>query len=174
MRPRSTRLKPTTPKICREAVKETIRIILNEDEKAVQAYIAKFKKQYFNSSFEDMACPSGINGLHKYYSRDSIYRKGTPIHVKGALIYNHYIDKLGLEKKYQKVNEGEKIKFSYLKKPNHLQIEVISCHGELPKEFDLTKDIDYDRMFFKTYLKPIDKILDLLGWESEKKATLFD
>ena len=104
----------------------------------------------------------------------SIYKKGTPIHVKGALLYNMYLKEKGIDKKYPLIQEGEKIKFTYLKKPNPLRDMVISFPGRLPPEFELNEYIDYDLQFEKTFLDPIKVILDCMDWSTEKTPSLFD
>jgi DNA polymerase elongation subunit (family B) len=101
-----------------------------------------------------------------------VFKLGTPIHVKGALLYNHAIKQRKLDKKYDTVKKGEKIKFCYLKTPNYLGEHVISTPGKLPKELDLEHMIDYDVQFQKAFIEPIKGILDTIGWETEKRNTL--
>ena len=105
-------------------------------------------------------------------SDKSIYIKGTPIHVRGVLLYNYLLRKHKLTKKYQFIREGEKIKFIYLKEPNPLHENVISVSTHLPKEFKLEKYIDYDLQFDKAFLQPIKNILDVIGWQTEKRGSL--
>jgi hypothetical protein len=104
----------------------------------------------------------------------TLYKKGTPIHVRGAIVYNHHLKQLGLEKKYQKIQEGEKLKFTYLKLPNHLKEDVVSFPTRIPKEFELDKYIDYDLQFDKAFLEPIRIILECMGWKAEKTNSLED
>jgi len=103
-----------------------------------------------------------------------LYKLGTPIHVKGAILYNHHLNQMGLTKKYPLIQEGEKIKFSYLRMPNPFKDTVISYPARLPKEFDISKYIDYDTQFEKTFLEPIKVILDCMGWSTEKVSSLED
>ena len=110
--------------------------------------------------------------MQNYYSVTSIYKKSTPIHVKGALLYNHFLKENNLSNKYQLIKEGDKIKFVYLKLPNQIKDKVISFVNSLPKEFELNKYIDYDTQFNKGYLEPIKSILDVIGWEHERVSTL--
>jgi hypothetical protein len=101
-----------------------------------------------------------------------MYKKGTPIHVKGAIIYNHYLKQMKLENKYPLIQEGEKLKFTYLKQPNPFKDTVISYPGRLPPEFGLHDYVDYDTQFQKAYLDPIKIILDCMGWKHEKVNSL--
>jgi hypothetical protein len=103
-----------------------------------------------------------------------LYKKGTPIHVRGAIMYNHHLKLMGLEKKYPKIQEGEKIKFTYLKLPNHFKEDVVSFPSRIPKEFGLDEVIDYDVQFDKAFLEPIKVILNCMGWKTEKTNSLED
>lgn len=165
-------VRSSTPKACRASIKQALKIIMNEDEAAVQAYIAKFKTEFMQLPFEEVAFPRGVKGMDKYADKHTIYTKGTPIHVKGALLYNHMIKKKGLGKKYQEIGDGDKIKFALLKMPNPLHDTVISVLDELPPEFDLQRYVDYDAQFQKSFLEPIKSIMDTIGWDTEKRATL--
>ena len=115
-----------------------------------------------------------MNGIKEYSDKNSVYSKGTPIHVKGALIFNNAIRTKGLEKKYQEIKEGEKIKFLYVKEPNPLQCSVISFLTTIPKEFDLGPYLDYDTQFEKSFLDPLTIVLDSIDWKSEKTNSLYD
>jgi hypothetical protein len=121
---------------------------------------------------EDIAFPRSCNNLKKYRDSANIFIKGTPIHVKGALIYNHKIEEMNLQNKYPLIQEGDKIKFIKLKQANPFKFDVISYISTLPKEFKLQPYIDYDVMFDKTFLDPMKFILDAVGWKSEPQASL--
>lgn len=165
-------VRSSTPKACRSSIKQALKIIMNEDEATVQAYIADFKSKFMQLPFEEVAFPRGVKGLDKYSDKHTIYTKGTPIHVKGSLLFNHMIKKNGLGKKYQEIGDGDKIKFALLKMPNPLHDTVISVLDELPTEFGLQQYIDYDAQFQKSFLEPIKSIMDTIGWDTEKRATL--
>ena len=122
--------------------------------------------------FEEVAFPRGMKGMDKYKDRHSIYTKGTPIHVRGALLYNDLIIKKGLQDKYQLIGDGDKIRFSYLTLPNPIREHVISAPDELPPELNFDKYIDYETQFQKTFLDPIKAILGVIGWDTEKRSTL--
>ena len=133
----------------------------------------EFRKEFKNLPVEDIAYPRGVNGLMKYQSKDTIYRKHTPIHVKGALLYNVNLRQNStLLNKYQAIQEGDKIKFVALKEPNPLKDNVISFITKLPKEFKLQQYIDYDKQFEKSFLDPLRFIVSAIGWNFERTASL--
>ena len=168
----------STPAIVREKLKECIKLILTTDEDTIQKFIIKFKQDFYSKTPEEIAFPRGVSNLKKYANDLEIYSKGTPIAVKGALIYNHYMKKLKLDKKYETIFEGDKVKFIYLKKPNPIAgpkgDQVISFKTIIPKELKLDSFIDYDRQFNTSFLEPLKNILDVIGWKTEKVSTLED
>ena len=161
----------STPHICREKIKDALSIIMNKDEKTLQKFVASFKEEFNGLSFEDVAFPRGINGMNKYYDKDSIYKKGTPIHVKGSLLFNNLIKKHGL-KNVPPIQDADKIRFAYLKMPNPIHDTVISCPDELPEIFNLDKYIDRDMQFEKSFLSPVKSITNIIGWNAEERSTL--
>lgn len=167
-------IKSSTPAAVRSKMKESIQIMIGGTELDMHKFIADFRKQFIGLPPEDISFPRGINGLSKYSDSSSLYKSGTPIHVKGAILYNHYLKEMKLTKKYPLIQEGEKIKFSYLIMPNPFKDTVISYPTRLPKEFDISKYIDYNTQFEKTFLEPIKVILDCMGWSTEKQTTLDD
>ena len=165
-------VKSSTPSVIREKMKELIKLMVNGTEEDVQKFIADFRKEFKGLPPEEISSPRGCNGLSKYTSTLSLYEKGTPIHVKGAILYNHYLKEKGLTKKYPLIQEGEKLKYSYLKMPNPFKDTVISFPNSLPKEFGLHDYIDYDVQFEKAFIEPIKVILDCMKWTTEKTSTL--
>ena len=145
---------------------------MSDTEEAVQKYIANFRKEFESLPPEDIAFPRGCNNIAKNSSPVTIYGKGCPMHVRGALLYNFYIKKGKLTHKYPLIQEGEKIKYIYLKTPNLFQENVISFFQTLPKEFGVDKYVDYDLQFEKSFLDPLKVILDVIGWKAEKQASL--
>jgi hypothetical protein len=135
-------------------------------------YIGKVREETKLQDYLDISFPRGVNCLDKYKSNTYIYQKGTPIHVRGALLYNYYIRGLGLTHKYALIQEGEKIKFIYLKTPNPFQENVISFFGTLPKEFKLDKYVDYKTQFEKSFYGPLKNVLECIGWDIEKKISI--
>ena len=167
-------IKSSTPSACRDALKELFKVIVTGNESATQKAIQQFKEYFSTLPPEQVSFPRGVNEVTKWKDRKDLYKKGTPIHVRGAILYNHYIKDKGLDKKYTMVQNGEKIKFCYLKMPNPIRENVISFPDYLPEELQLHKYIDYDTQFQKTFLDPIEPILDAIGWSTEEKVSLED
>jgi DNA polymerase elongation subunit (family B) len=169
-------VKSSTPAACREYITDALKLIMKTDEQTVQKYIANLRIKFRELPFQDIAFPRGCRGLgygkEGYGDKNTIYKAGTPIHVRGALLYNHLLSSYDLTNKYPLIQEGEKVKFCYLKTPNSLRENIISVPGILPKEFNLDSYIDYDLQFDKSFLDPLSIILDVIGWSPEKRATL--
>ena len=162
----------STPAPCRTMIKDAISIIMNESEENVQKYIQKVRTDFRRMDPAEIAFPRTCNNVDKYTNRMTIYSKGTPMHVRGSILFNHYLKEKNLLGKYNVINNGEKIKFCYLKNPNPIHENVISFISEFPKEFGLSQYIDYDLQFEKSFIEPLKAILDSIGWSVEKTATL--
>jgi len=167
-------VKSSTPEHCRNALKKAFKIVVNGTEDEVIDFIENFKNEFRKLEPEEVAFPRSVKGLAKYRDPVTVYRKSTPLHVKGSLIYNMMLDKNKLTKKYPTIQEGEKIKYTYLMEPNPSGDSAIAMLGTLPKEFNLQKYIDYDRQFEKSFLDPMKGILEKIGWDYEKKSTIMD
>jgi len=165
-------VKSSTPAACRTAIRDCMTVIMNKDEEQAQKFIADFKDEFTSLPIEDISFPRGCNNLNKWSNPATIYSKGTPIHVRGALLYNFHNKKNKLTHKYPLIQDGEKIKFVYLKTPNRINENVISYLGTFPKELGLDKQVDYDLQFSKSFLEPIKVIMDTIGWQAEKVASL--
>lgn len=146
---------------------------MNGTEDELKAFIEKFREEFMSMPFVDVAFPRGVKGMQKYEDRSSIYKKATPIHVKGALIYNYLLKKHNV-KDFQPIMNGDKIKFAYLKTPNPLQESVIATTDNIPKEFNLDKYIDRELQFEKSFMEPLRAITSIINWETEHVSTLED
>jgi DNA polymerase elongation subunit (family B) len=167
----------STPQVVREELKKCIDIILTKDNDTLIKHIDDFRNKFQKFAPEDIAFPRSVNGVKDYTDQVTIYKKGTPIAVKGALLYNYYVNKAKLQKKYQIIRDADKIKFLYLKSPNPVggitgKDCVISFINSLPKEFDLNAYIDYDTQFEKAFLDPLKSIVEAIGWQTERRNTL--
>jgi DNA polymerase elongation subunit (family B) len=163
---------PSTPQIVREAMKETFKILMNGKEEQLHEYIDKFRKEFVGKPFSQIGMPRGVNNLEKYRSSATVYKDACPIHVRASLVYNKLIDDFKLHSEYEQIYSGDKIKFGYLKMPNPARENVIAVLNDLPREIGLDRFIDYEKQFEKTYLHPLNDIISVVGWSTEKKATL--
>jgi len=181
-------VRSSTPAACRENIKSALEVIMTGGEEDLQKYIREFKQRFKTLPFEDIAFPRSVRGMLK----DDVYDKktgklmqksyntgtltflpSTPIHVKGALIYNHLLKIRNLQAKYVPIGEGEKIKFCYLLKSSPLPTNVIATPGKLPKELNLDKYIDYETQFEKSFVEPLRTIMEAIGWkEGNEQQTL--
>ena len=165
-------IKTSTPAPCRQYIKDALEIIMTKEEDDVIDFIENARKEFKKLRPDEIAFPRSVSEIKKWESRTDMYNKGCPIHVRGAILYNHYTKKAGLDKKYAAIQSGEKIKFCYLKTPNTIQENVFSFIQEFPKELDLEKYIDYDAQFNKSFVEPMKIILNAIGWSVEKKVSL--
>ena len=165
-------VRSSTPAICRDMIKDTIKVIINEDQATTQKFIAECKKKFMEANINDIAFPRSANQLDSYRDHARIYRKGTPIQVRAALLFNKCLDDKDLNGRYTKIFSGNKIKFIYLKKPNPILEDVIGFTDYLPEELDLHRYIDKETQFEKAFLSPVNGILDAIGWSHKKIATL--
>ena len=165
-------VKSSTPAPCRTMIKEALKLMMSGSEDDVIDYIEKSRKDFKTLPPEDISFPRSASNVEKYNAVNSIYAKGTPIHIRGALLFNYYVKKKKLDNKYSLINNGEKVKFCYLKLPNPIHENVMSFIQEFPKELELNNYVDYDLQFEKSFLEPLKAILNAIGWSVEKTATL--
>jgi DNA polymerase elongation subunit (family B) len=167
-------IRSSTPEVCRKALEKCIWTIMNKSEKEMQKFIDDFWNKFKTLPFEDIASPTSVNNLEEYRDRNTLYKKGTPMHVRAALVYNHILQEKGLTNRFETIKSGEKIKYSFLKLPNPSGSDVIACITSLPKEFNLVEYVDHRRQFEKVFIKPLEAILDTIGWRTEEQLSLED
>lgn len=167
-------VRSSTPMVVREKFKEIYKILVEGTERETQAYINNFRKEFNELPAESISFPRGVSELTKWIDKKSIYKKGTPIHVRASLLYNHHMEKNGLLKQHDVIKNGEKIKFMYLTLPNPTKENVIAFADYLPPDLQLNDYIDYKTQFAKTFLDPLEPILEAIGWSSKERNTLDD
>ena len=167
-------IQSSTPEVVRDSLRNSIKVALSGSEKDIQKYTCDFKEKFFAFSPDQIAFPRSANGLNEYSDKSKIYSKGTPIAVRGALLYNYHLKRLGLDKKYQLIKNGDKIKFIYLKTPNPFHENIIAFPQYLPVEFGLNGYIDYETQFDKTFQESLKDLVEPMGWNVEEVATLED
>jgi len=165
-------VRSSTPAVARKAIKEALEVLMNEGEMALRDYVNDFEKLFIEMPFEDVAFPRGCRYIGKWSDASNIYKKGTPIHVRGALLYNKTIRDMKLDKKYDLIQEGEKIKFCYMKLPNPIRENVLAVPTVLPSDLMMEQYIDYEKQFSKTFKEPLNNICEAIGWSIDKQATL--
>jgi DNA polymerase elongation subunit (family B) len=165
-------IKSSTPAPCRKMMKESFKIMMNGSQNDIIDFVSRCRNEFRSLKPEEVSFPRSVSDVEKYKSSNSIYQKATPIHVRGALLFNHYIKQKKLTHKYSLIQNGEKIKFCYLKKPNPIHENVLTFIQDWPKELELGKYVDYDLQFDKAFLEPLKTILDAIGWSAEKTVNL--
>jgi DNA polymerase elongation subunit (family B) len=165
-------VRSSTPEAIRNTLRDAVRVAITEDESSLQTFISKAKQEFLKLPPEEIAFPRGVNGLKKYNSASHIYASGCPMHVRGALLYNHYLKEKNITHKYESIGEGDKIRFLYLLTPNSIKENCIGFIGKLPVEFLLTNYIDYDTMWDKSFIEPLNGIIEGMGWNTKPQATL--
>ena len=164
--------KSSTPQWVRKQLTEVLKVVMNGTEQEVWDFVENARKEFRRLPVEDMASPRGCNNLAQYSDATTIYGKGTPIAVRGALLYNHLLKKKNVHKRYEVVKNSDKIHFTYLTTPNPINENVISFINVLPKEFELNAYVDYDMQFDKSFIEPLKAIIGLIGWNVEPVASL--
>lgn len=161
-------VKSSTPAPCRDKIKEALKIIMSGNEKDVNNFIQEFREEFMKLPPEDIAFPRSVNGLRNWSDSSNIFMKGTPMHCKGALLYNHFVREQKLINKYPLIQEGDKIKFLNMRTPNRMQSNVISFITKLPKELDIHSHLDYDTQFDKAFVEPLTFIMNQIGWKIDR------
>jgi DNA polymerase elongation subunit (family B) len=165
-------IKSSTPAPCRRMLKESFNILMSGTEEDMIKFIDRCREEFKSLPPEQIAFPRTASDVRKYHSSSNIYAPKTPIQVRGALLFNHYVKQKNLTNKYSLINNGEKVKFIFLKKPNIIQENVISFIQQFPTELGLDKYIDYELQFEKAFLDPLKTILNIIGWKEEKTVNL--
>tara|TARA_R100000278_G_C5354964_1_gene123168 strand:- start:25 stop:552 length:528 start_codon:yes stop_codon:yes gene_type:complete len=165
-------IKTSTPAPCRKYLKDAFSLLMTGTEDEVISYIEECREKFKSLPPEEVAFPRSVSQIDKWKSSSDMYNKGCPIHVRGAILYNHWTRKKKLNNKYASIQSGEKIKFCYLKTPNWMHENVISFIQDFPTELELNKHVDYELQFNKSFMEPIKVILDCIGWQTERTNTL--
>ena len=167
-------IKSSTPQVCRIAMKEILKVIMGGSEEKTQEAIALFKEHFKTLSPDLIAFPRGISDATKWMDKDVIYQKGTPMHVRAALLHNHHVKKNGLDKEYELIYNCDKIKYIHLMLPNPVKENIFGFKERFPEELNLNKYINYELQFKKSFIEPLNMILETLNWSDEKRVSLQD
>jgi DNA polymerase elongation subunit (family B) len=164
-------VKSTMPKKVKPFVKniaETLLTTMNNQK--TNEVVTKAYDEFLKLPLEEIATIVGIKNYEKYANSCHEFHtiKGMPNHVKSAYFYNILLEKLGIEKKYEKIRSGDKIKVFYVKKPNKYNIDSIAFKYYYPEEFKVIFDMDYEKMFDKIIFAPVQKFFDAVDWVPQK------
>lgn len=165
-------VRSSTPEVCRNKMEKAFRVFLTGTESDAQEFISDFRSEFNSLPAADIAKISGTDDIGKFTDQKGWYKKGCPIHVRGAILYNKFLKDNGLDNKYELIRSGDKVKFIYMKLPNPIRENVISFPGYLPKELDLDQYIDHETQFQKVFVKPLENILEAMNWSTEKIDTI--
>jgi DNA polymerase elongation subunit (family B) len=167
-------VRSSTPKACRDMIKDLLKIMMTGDQKATQKKIDDLRRDFRKLEPEDIAFPRGVKDMEKYANKKSVYIKATPMHVRAALLFNAALEEYDLSRSYEKIRSGNKMKYLYMKLPNPLHENAFGFESIFPRETGLQKYIDYDKQFDKALVEPIQIILNAIDWSAEKRGTLED
>ena len=96
--------KSSTPMWCRKKLEQGLKVVMNETEHDVWEFIKDAWNEFKQLPIEEIAFPRGVQNVTNYHNAASIYKKGTPIHVRGSLLYNNLLYKYNIDKKYPAVS----------------------------------------------------------------------
>ena len=164
--------KSSTPQWVRKKLEEALKVVMTKSEQELWEFVETARKEFRNLPVEQVASPRGCKNLAQYADSSTIYSKGTPIHVRGSLLYNNQLKKKDLDMRYELIKNGSKIHFTYLTLPNPINENVISFESILPREFDLHRFVDYDMQFNKSFVEPLKVIVEKINWNVEPVASL--
>jgi DNA polymerase elongation subunit (family B) len=165
-------VRSSTPQMCRDAIKSALRVIMNGTPVELRKFVDDVREKFMTAPFLEISFPRTATDIEKWSDPTTVYKKSTPIHVKGSLMFNALLKKYDI-KDVEPVRNGDKIRFSYLKTPNPINERVIASPDvELPKEFNLDRHVDREMQFTKAFLDPLRSITDAIGWKLVEEATL--
>ena len=162
-------VKSSTPKLVKDMLNECYLIMLNGYEDELIEHVKKYRREFNKVPIKQIAAPIGVSNISKFISSSGVPIKGTPINSRAAITYNDYIEKMNLANVYQKIKEGNKIRYFYLKTPNPTGSYVIGFIDEIPPEFNLDSYVDIDNQWNKLFAKPLLSFANLLSWKIEKQ-----
>ncbi|NBO99112.1 MAG: hypothetical protein EBU90_03160 [Proteobacteria bacterium] len=118
----------------------------------------------------DISFVTGLKGYEKYAVKCDGFKtvKSMPLHVKAAYMHNTLLNLLKIDKKYEKISSGDKIRYFYVKQPNRYGISAIAYKYYYPEEFAQIFEPDHDMMFDKIMFSAIERFYDSVDWAIQK------
>lgn len=164
-------VRTTMPTPIKPYVKKIIETMLLTKDYAAANKIFNETYEIFKSlPLEDIAFVMGVKGYEKYANQCNGFEtaKRMPKHVKSAYYHNILLDRFGIERKYEKITSGDKVRFFEVKKPNSFGLSVIGYKYYYPKEFQSVFEIDYEKMFEKIIYSVIERFYEAVNWTVKK------
>jgi DNA polymerase elongation subunit (family B) len=163
-------VRTSTPVFCRNRLSSSLELIFEtQDVNQLTDFIKQAKKDFNKEKIESIAFPRGVSDYKKYaksyafYKKNGLqYPKGIPVANRAAINYNYLVDRFDL--KLQKVDNGTKLKFIYIKPDNMLNQNVIAFIGNYPEKFKEIFEIDYKTQFEKAFKNVIQRFFDAMKW----------
>lgn len=156
-------IRSSTPQYCREAIKKAIPLIIEGKKEEIRKFLNEIEGEFNSLAFHQVAFPRTVNNLEKYEDSRNIYKSGCPIHVRAALVHNHYLKKNKLDNTYPLIRSGDNIRFSYMIMPNPTMENVFACPDEMPEEIPLQDFVDRRKQFQKTFYDPLQSMFEAAG-----------
>lgn len=155
------------PKVVRNMLEKTMKtLVMTKDMQKTNDVVREIYEKYPSMDLFDISNIRATKNLDKYYKmcKGLTFGKGTPIQVKAAMIYNHLLDELGIAGKYEKIGNGDKVRYFYCQTPNKYGINVVGYKYIWPTEFDDIIRIDYNKVRLKQIFEPINRCYEANGW----------
>lgn len=156
-------LKPLAKKIV-----ETM--LLSQDQQKTSEVVAQTYELFKTLPVSDISFVTGLKGYEKYAVKCDGFKtvKSMPLHVKAAYMHNTLLNLLKIDKKYEKISSGDKIRYFYVKQPNRYGISAIAYKYYYPEEFAKIFEPDHDVMFDKIMFSAIERFYDSVDWSIQK------
>jgi DNA polymerase elongation subunit (family B) len=145
-------------------------ILADAPQSKIDEDILTFRKNMETMSFKEIARNTSVKEISKFENTDqrgfSVFELKTPAHVKAAITYNRLLKHFKIENQYEKIEDGAKVKYGYLKE-NPLNIEVIALKGynDPPQIIQFIDEyLDSKALFDKELKNKLQDIYDALMW----------
>ena len=158
----------------RQLLKDVLEDILADVPKdKIDHRITRFRKNMKLNQLDEISSPTGVKGIWKYLKKDdenssvfSVFHKGTPVHVKAAIAYNDLVRYFKQDNKYGFINNGDKIRWVYLKtNPLGLKVVAYKGHEDPPQIIKyIGEHIDHDKIYDQALTKKLQMFYDCLDW----------
>jgi DNA polymerase elongation subunit (family B) len=168
-------VRSTMPAAIKPYVKKIIETMLStQDITQTNNILNETYKIFKDLPIEDIAFVSGIKGYEKYATDCDGFKttKGMPNHVKAAYYHNLLLKKFNIDKEYEEIGSGDKVRYFYVQKPNPYNLSNIAYKYYYPEEFKKAFNLDYEIMFEKIVFNAIERFYENVKWAVQKPGSL--